>query len=480
MKIVHIASEFSPWVRVGHLADAVGGVCAELTRLGHEVSVFIPGYRQVLADPRAAGAEMVFKHVLELGDTSVTAETLRLPVAKNLTLYLVRRDESFDRSFPYGPPGGEYEDSDSRFLIFCKAVADALCRWDSPVDILHCHDWPTALLPLLLRVEERKRGMGVVGRTVFTVHHPAFQGIYPRRTFSLTNLPEELFTPDALEFFGQINFLKGGLVFSECLLAPSPAAAREIPGPGHGFGLEGVLARRREDIRGLLTGLNQSEWNPAADHWLPAGYHAGSPMGKTLCREALRRGLALDPATRSGALIAAELPLMMALGLGDPRKLLPVLREDTTLVLLGSLAPSEVEPWRSLAGARPGSVVLLENFEIGTLHRVLGGADFFLGTARIEPSPHHAQRALRYGAIPVMARTGGPVDVILDIDEHPAAGNGILFEPTIEGWREGLARAQALHQQVGYRETVRIRALEVKSGWEQFAPAYVQLYRDII
>jgi len=203
-------------------------------------------------------------------------------------------------------------------------------------------------------------------------------------------------------------------------------------------------------------------------------------MGKTLCREALRRGLALDPATRSGALIAAELPLMMALGLGDPRKLLPVLREDTTLVLLGSLAPSEVEPWRSLAGARPGSVVLLENFEIGTLHRVLGGADFFLGTARIEPSPHHAQRALRYGAIPVMARTGGPVDVILDIDEHPAAGNGILFEPTIEGWREGLARAQALHQQVEYRETVRIRALEVKSGWEQFAPAYVQLYRDII
>ncbi|MGH9562569.1 MAG: glycogen/starch synthase, partial [Terracidiphilus sp.] len=146
MKIVHVASEFAPWVRVGHLADAVGGLCAELAAEGHEVSVFLPGYRQVLADPRAAKAEMIFQHTLELGDGTVTAETLRLPIAKNLTLYLVRRDESFDRTFPYGPPGGEYEDSDARFVIFCKAVADALCRFDNPVEVLHCHDWPTALL----------------------------------------------------------------------------------------------------------------------------------------------------------------------------------------------------------------------------------------------------------------------------------------------------------------------------------------------
>jgi len=480
MKIIHVASEFSPWVRVGHLADAVGGLCAELARQGHEVSVFLPGYRQVLADPRAAGAESVYKHVLELGDASVSAETLRLPVAKNLTLYLVRRDESFDRTFPYGPPGGEYEDSDSRFLIFCKAVADALCRWETPVDILHCHDWPTALLPLLLRLEERKRGTGVVGRTVFTVHHPAFQGVYPRRTFGLTNLPEDLFAPDALEFFGQINLLKGGLVFSEVLLAPSPAAAREIPGPGQAFGLEGILNRRRDDLRGLLTGLDQVEWNPAADHFLPAGYRAGAPQGKALCREALSRGLALDPATRAGALIAAELPLMAALGLGDPRELLPALRQDTALVLLGTAAPAEMEPWRALAGARPGSVVLLENFELGVLHRVLGGADFFLGTARIEPSPHHAQRALRYGAIPVMPRAGGPMDVIIDLGEHPAEGNGIMFEPTVDGWREGLASAQLLHDDGEHREAVRARALAVDSSWEKFTPAYAQLYREII
>ncbi len=480
MKIIHVASEFSPWVRVGHLADAVGGLCAELARLGHEVSVFLPGYRQVLADSRAANAELVYKHVLELGDTQVTAETLRLPVAENLTLYLVRRDESFDRSFPYGPPGGEYEDSDSRFLIFCKAVADALCRWETPVDVLHCHDWPTAMLPLFLRLEERKRAVGVVGRTVFTVHHPAFQGVYPRRTFALTNLPEELFTPDALEFFGQINFMKGGLVFSEVLLAPSPAAAREIPELGQGFGLEGLLTRRRDDLRGLLTGLDQSEWNPATDPYLPAGYHWGAPAGKTLCRDALRRGLALDPATRAGALIAAELPLMAALGLGDPRELMPALREDSVLVLLGSTSPQEMEPWRAFAGGRPGSIILLEHFEMGVLHRVLGGADFFLGTTRIEPSPHHAQRALRYGAIPVMARTGGPTDVIFDIGEHPTTGNGILFEPSVEGWREGLASAQALHDEAEYRETVRERAVEVDSSWQRFAPAYAQLYREII
>jgi starch synthase len=479
MKIVHVASEFNPWVRVGHLADAVGGLCAELAELGHEVSVFLPGYRQVLADPRAAPAELLYEHALELGDAQVSAQTLRLPIGKNLTLYLVRRDESFDRTFPYGPPGGEYEDSDTRFLIFCKAVADALCRFEQPVDIVHCHDWPAAMLPLLLRVEERKRGVSAAARTVFTVHHPAFQGVYPRRTFALTNLPEEFFAPDALEFFDQINFLKGGLVFAEVLLAPSPAAAREIPGPGYGFGLEGVLARRRHDLRGLLTGLDDAEWNPATDQLLPANFSLGAPAGKARCRESLRRGLNLYFNTHASALIAAELPLMAALGLGDPRELLEILREDTILVLLGHTAPGEMEPWRALAGARPGRVVLLENFETGALHRVLGGADFYFGTARLEPSPYHAQRALRYGAIPVMPRTGGPTDVIVDLAEQPETGNGLLFEPTLEGWRDGLRRAQNLHDQTELCARVRERALAVDSSWRKLTPSYVQLYKEV-
>ncbi len=479
MKIVHVASEFAPWVRVGHLADVVGGVCAELARLGHEVSVFVPGYRQLLADPRTVHAELFSEHVLELGDTRVSAHTMRLPVAPNLTLYFVRRDESFDRTFPYGPPGGEYEDSDTRFLIFCKAVADALCRSETPVDVVHCHDWPTALLPLFLRVEERKRGISAAGRTVFSIHHPAFQGVYPRHTFSLTNLPEELFTPDALEFFGQINFLKGGLVFADALLASSAASAREIPGPAYAFGLEGVLARRSGDLRGLLTGLNYDEWNPATDQLLPANFHGEAMAGKAHCRESLRKGLNLYTSTLHGALIAAELPIMPTLGLGDPRELLREFREDTVLVLLGRSASAPMEPWRALAGARPGRVVLLENFEPGVLHRVLGGADLYLGTTRIEPSPHRAQRALCYGAVPVMPRTGGPTDVILDADAHPETGNGLLFDVSVEGWRDGLRRAQDLHHQPERCGAIRSRALSVDSSWKRFAPAYAQLYKDL-
>jgi starch synthase len=479
MKIVHVASEFTPWVRVGHLADAVGGLCAELARLGHEVSVFLPGYRQVLADPRAAQAELLYEHALELGDARVSAQTLRLPVAKNLTLYLVRRDESFDRTFPYGPPGSEYEDSYARFLIFCKAVADALCRFDQPVDIVHCHDWPAALLPLLLRVEERKRGLSAAARTVFTLHHPAFQGVYPRRVFSLTNLPEEFFAPDSLEFFGQVNFLKGGLVYSEVLLAPSPAAAREIPGPGYGFGLEGVLARRQGDLRGLLTGLDDLEWNPATDPLLPAHFSADAPAGKARCRESLRQSLNLYSNTRDGALLVGELPLLAAFSLGDPRELLAELREDSVLVLLGRAAPGEMEPWRALAGARPGRIVLLENYEMGVRHRMLAGADFYFGAARLEPSPYHAQRALRYGAIPVLPRTGGPTDVVVDAIEHPALGNGLLFEPTPDGWRAGLRRAQELHHEVEFCSAIRGRALAVDSSWRKLAPAYALLYKEL-
>jgi len=480
VKIVHAASEFAPWVSVGHLADAVGGLTRELSRLGHEVAIFLPGYRQVLADPRAAHAEPLYKHTLDLGDRQVSAETLKLPLSANLTLYLVRRDESFDRSFPYGPPGGEYEDSDIRFLIFCKAVVDALCRFESPVDVLHCHDWPTALAPLLLRVEERKRQITVAARTFLTLHNPVFQGIYPRRTFPLTNLPEEFFAQDGLEFYGQVNYLKGGILFSDFLLTPSPTAAREILEPEHSFGLDGVLATRREDLRGLLTGVDQTEWNPFYDGYLAAVFDGRAPAGKAQCRAALSRGLGLDSTLRTGALVAANLPFIAALGLGDPRELLPVLREDTVLVLLGPAAPSDFEPWRALASLRPGRVVLLENPEVGALHRALAGADFFLGTSRVEPSPHHAQRALRYGAIPVMARTGGPADVIVDVRDQPAAGNGILFAPTTDGWREGLARALALHEDKAARERVRATGLALDSSWAKQAPAYAQLYQDLM
>ncbi|MGA2052786.1 MAG: glycogen/starch synthase, partial [Opitutales bacterium] len=353
MKIVHAASEFSPLVKVGHLADAVGGLTRELARLGHQVSVFLPGYRQVLADPLAAQAETFYRHTLELGDALVTAETLRLPLGENLTLYLVRRDESFDRSFPYGPPGSDYEDSETRFLIFCKAVVDSLCRFEAPVDVLHCHDWPTALAPLLLRVEERKRDLSVTSRTVLTLHNPSFQGVYPRRTFALTNLPEEFFAQDGLEFYGQVNFLKGGLLFSDFLLTPSPTAAREALSPEHGFGLDGVLARRRGDLLGLLTGLDPDEWNPAADAFLPAPFDAATPAGKIRCREALCKGLNFAPTASAGAIVAAQVPLLAPHGLGDPSDLLSVLREDTKLVLLGPLAPADVAPWRAMAGARP-------------------------------------------------------------------------------------------------------------------------------
>jgi len=480
MKIVHAASEFSPLVRVGHLADAVGGLSRELARQGHQVSVFLPGYRQVLADPRAARAETVYKHTLELGDALVTAETLLLPWSENLTIYLVRRDESFDRSFPYGPPGGDYEDSETRFLIFCKAVVDALCRFEAPVDVLHCHDWPTALAPLLLRVEERKRSVSVTSRTVLTLHNPSFQGIYPRRAFAQTNLPGEFFAPDGLEYYGQLNFLKGGLIFSDYLLTPSPTAAREVLEQERGFGLDGVLARRRGDLQGLLTGLDTAEWNPAADPFLPGPFDARAPDGKARCREALGKCLGFLPSSNIGAIVAAHLPLLAPHGLGDPAELLPVLREDTMLLLLGPLAPADVTPWRALAGARPGRVVLLENPEPGTLHRVLGGADFFLGLSRVEPSPHDAQRAMSYGAIPVMPRTGGPADVIADADDPLIPGTGILFEPTPEGWREGLARALALHEQPERCAAIRHRGLAVDSSWQHYGPAYAELYRNLV
>lgn len=295
MKIVHVVSELYPYVKTGGLADAVGALGPTLAEAGHTVSVFLPGYRAALEHPDLAKAERCLRLKVEMGDQFYSGEVRRISPRKNLTIYVVCRDEWFDRRGIYGNGERDYEDNFHRYVFFQKAVVETVRLLDLSADVVHCHDWQTGLLPLLLRSAERRLGVWLAGTTVFTIHNIAFQGLFPMRSFYRTNLPGEFRGIDGVEFYGQISMMKGGIQFSDYVTTVSPSYAQEIQTPAFGCGLEGVIALRSDRLFGFLNGIDTAVWNPATDALIPAKYDAGDLTGKAACRAALVAAAGLEP-----------------------------------------------------------------------------------------------------------------------------------------------------------------------------------------
>ena len=272
MKIVHVASELFPYMKTGGLADAVAALGSALADNGHEVSMFLPGYRATLEHKDAAGAERKLRFKVELGNDFLAGDVRVFSPRKNLSVYLICREEFFDRRAPYGNGERDYEDNADRFIFFCKGVVEMIRLGDLQADVVHCHDWQAALVPVLLRDAERRHGVTLALKTIFTIHNIAYQGVFPAKAFARTNLPEELNQMDGLEYYSQINLMKGGMLFADRLTTVSPRYAKEIQTAEFGCGLDGVVQTRVEDLVGLLNGVDNAIWNPAVDALLPARY----------------------------------------------------------------------------------------------------------------------------------------------------------------------------------------------------------------
>ncbi len=270
MKIVHVASELFPYMKTGGLADAVSALASALADNGHDVAVFLPGYRAALEHKDAAGAVRSLRVRVEMGEDFLGGDVRVISPRKNLKIHFICREEFFDRRAPYGNGERDYDDNMERFVFFCKAVVETLRVTDAKADIVHCHDWQAALLPVLLRESERRHGVTLALKTVFTIHNIAFQGVFPAKTFPRTNLPDELYAIDGLEYYSQINLLKGGILFADRVTTVSPRYAKEIQTPEFGCGLDGVAQTRAEDLVGLLNGVDTAIWNPGTDTLLPA------------------------------------------------------------------------------------------------------------------------------------------------------------------------------------------------------------------
>ncbi|MBW8781569.1 MAG: glycogen synthase GlgA [Verrucomicrobia bacterium] len=480
MKIVHVASELFPYVKTGGLADAVGALSTTLADLGHEVTVFVPGYRAVVDHPMAAGAKRTLRLRIEMGDVFMSGDVLSFSPRPNLTICLVCREEFFDRRSPYGTPERDYEDNHHRFIFFCKGVVETLRFLELRADVVHGHDWQCGLLPVLLRHAEQRHGATLAMKTVFSIHNIAFQGVFPMRSFYRTNLPDELMGIDGVEFYGQMSMMKAGILFADRVMTVSPRYAREIQTPEFGCGLEGVIGTRADDIVGLINGIDTNVWNPATDALIPANFTAKDLAGKAACRADLLKRVNFDPKF-AGPVIGVVCRLTEQKGLDLVLANEAFFRaNDVRLIVLGTGDKRLEEELRKLAAALPGRVALCARHDEAMSHLVEAGSDFFLMPSRFEPCGLNQMYSQAYGTVPLVSRVGGLADTVIDLDASPETGTGILFPPTAKGVAEGLARAAALHAEPARFKAAQIRGMQRDFSWMTAARAYERLYNDAI
>ncbi len=480
MKIVHVASELFPYVKTGGLADAVGALSATLADRGHEVSVFLPGYRAALEHPHAAGAQRTLRIKIEMGDEFLSGDVRVFSPRKNLTIYLVGREEFFDRRNPYGNGERDYEDNADRFIFFAKGVVETLRLADIQADVVHAHDWQASLVPLLLRDAERRHGLTLAMKTVFTIHNIAYQGVFPARVFGRTNLPDELNNIDGLEYYNQINLLKGGILFADRVTTVSPRYAQEIQTPEFGCGLDGVVQTRADDIVGLINGVDTAVWNPSVDTLLPARYSAGNLAGKAVCRAQLLKTLSLDPKF-TGPVYGMVCRLAEQKGVDlllENQEFF--VRENCRLVILGAGEKRYEDALRALAARAPQKVALSAKLDEGMSHLIEAGSDFFLMPSLFEPCGLNQMYSQAYGTVPLVSRVGGLMDTVTDADAEPTAGTGLTFPPTAAGLAEALQRSLKLFADKTRLAAVQKRGMERDFSWGKASAAYEQLYQDAL
>jgi starch synthase len=478
MKIVHVASELFPWAKTGGLADAVGSLTATLAGAGHEVMAFLPGYRVVLDHPDAARAERCLRLKIEMGDQFISGDVRRFSPRPNLTIYLICRDEWFDRRGLYGDGERDYEDNFHRFLFFQKAVVETMRLLALGADILHCHDWQTGLLPLLLRDAEKRFDLSLAVATVFTIHNIAFQGLFPMRSYHRTNLPDEFRGIDGVEFYGQISLMKAGLLFADRVTTVSPQYAREIQTPEFGCGLEGVVTARVADLTGLINGIDNEVWNPTKDPCLPARYGVTALGGKAICRAELLKivQLTASPAVPVYGMVCRlteQKGLDLLLANQDFFR-----RQDVRLIVLGAGPQRYEEALHALATAAPGKVALANRLDEAMSHLVEAGSDFFIMPSLFEPCGLNQMYSQAYGTVPLVSQVGGLVDTVSDADVAPATGTGLTFPPKEAGLCDALLRSRALFADQPRYAAVQRRGMQRDFSWTTAAKAYVRLYED--
>ncbi|MDZ4732515.1 MAG: glycogen synthase GlgA [Nitrospirota bacterium] len=490
MNVLMVSSEAVPYAKTGGLADVAGALPLELARLGHDVILLLPRYRCLNESGRS------FRSVCRLSvatphglvDTLIEENILSLgPGDCQVRVWTIQNEAFFDRPGLYQDGGIDYSDNLDRFSFFCRATLEVMaylrtaCRWNT--HILHLHDWQTALCAVYLKTVDQDRPEVQGARTVLTLHNVGYQGLFPGEQFKKTALPPSLFNPMALEFYGSVNLLKGGIVFADYVTTVSPTYAREILTPEFGFGLEGVLLNRTNQLTGILNGIDIDRWNPETDPYLPANYSATDRAGKQVCKRALQREFQL-PDT-SVPLLGIIARLTSQKGIDLVATIMPQLMAmDLQLVILGTGEPELEAKLKMLQARYPHRMGLRIGFDEGLAHRIEGGADMFVMPSRYEPCGLSQLYSLRYGTVPVVRKIGGLADTVLPLPVQARTAGGAtgfhVEEDTVDALLTVLRQAVALYQDRSMWDQLVEAGMHTDVSWARSANTYDQLFVSLV
>ncbi len=475
MKVLFAVSEAAPFAKTGGLADVSGSLPPAIAALGHDVRVVIPRYRQV--DRNRFKLKHLSTFNVPLGTWEERCDILEGRMGGTVTVYFIDKDIYFDRPELYGTAQADYRDNAERFIFFSRAILE-LCRAvNFTPDIIHCNDWQTGLVPLYLKKIYRDREQLRRTKTVFTVHNLGYQGRFWHWDMRLTGLGWDEFTPEGIEFWGGMNFLKAGLVYADSITTVSRTYSREIQTREYGHGLEGVLVNRAADLYGIVNGIDFQEWDPGHDRAIPRTFSRSRLAGKAACKKALQ-GLIGLPATND-PLIGMVTRLADQKGLDILTEALPeIMSLDVQLVILGSGDEKYHRLLTDAARRYPGQLIVLLRYDEMLAKNIYAGCDMFLMPSRYEPCGLGQMNALRYGTVPVVRKTGGLSDTVSDYDPRRGTGTGFLFEEysaaeLVDGLRRGL---EVYGDPARWKRLVQ-NGMKQNFSWENSAKEYVKVYR---
>ncbi len=470
-----VSAEGPPLQRTGALVDVMNALPRELRERGHEISIALPFYREIRENPAFQEEDTGITIDIQVGEKSYVAEFLEGRTAGGVQIFLIRCDEFFDRPGIYGEQGEAYEDNAARFIFFSKAVVELARRLTPAVQVLHVHDWAASLVPVLVHAYR------LPFSTVLTIHHLAEQGSFWGLDFKLSNLHERFFTLRGVEFFGRMNFLKGGILYADRITTVSEHYKREILTPEGGCGLDAVLRENAHKLSAILHGADYERWNPATDMLLPACYDAANLAGKQLCRDALLSGLGLDLMPR-GPVFGMVTRVVQEKGFDILVPLLDrLLSDDVRLIILGQGEPGYETALAVAARKFPTKFLYRRNYDERSAHVIEAGMDISLIPSRFEPSGLSAMYNLKYGALPVARVTGGIQEILLDYDPSTDQGYSFLcFDYSTEAFWDAIKRAREIFRDPILWRTLMERAMSRTFSWDKSARRYEQLYAELV
>jgi starch synthase len=474
MRILMVSAEGPPLQRSGALIDVMNALPRELRELGHEVSVVLPHYREIRENAAFAQQETGITVDIRLGDKIYVAEYVEGHTDAGVQLFFVRCDAFFDRPGIYGEHGKAYEDNAARYIFFCKAAVELARRLTPSVQILHVHDWAAALVPVLVHAQH------LPFSTVLTIHHVAEQGSFWGLDFKLTNLHERFFTLRGVEFFGRLNFLKGGILYADRITTVSEHYKREILSEEGGCGLQVVLWENSHKLTAILNGADYTRWNPSTDSLLPSRYETNTLSGKHFCREALIGGLGLALGPR-GPVFGMVTRVVEEKGFAILMPILDrLLSDDVRLIILGE-GDSGFETALAVAARKfPDKFVYQQHYDEKLAHVIEAGMDISLIPSRIEPSGLSAMYSLKYGALPVARATGGIQEIIEDYDPTMDRGYGFLcYHHSTDAFWDSVKRARETFRDQELWNVLMTRAMARDFSWDSAAGRYQQLFTEL-